>query len=812
MNAPSSTLSLGYTPEPGKRCVYDVPLALDANLSHTAGLDPRHAHARNEDHVYDMLRCIVGPMPFDQFMDQAMSKPHSRSSKSAVLSARNAFRSVPPAAREPEQIYQPLLDALNKRTRYKSRCPGMYFEDTARRSTHPRYPGFAKPHICCFTERNREAVQQLGRHSRSELGYAELIIQVTADPSRDPFVDPPADFTAEQRASFDFYSRRTDRTERKAIEEALGMHMGFVAEAFARQHRHAFYSIYLAGSRARLYRWDRAGCIVTEAFDIRENPERLCDFLWRFASTSDQARGHDTTVTNASPEQEIQFRDAIREHIRLQLGVEGEELEKALTQHYAPGRVAIMDVYAHRQPIVATGDVYRFLISRPVVSPVKLVGRCTWGYWAVGLVAPHIFFVKDTWRFKSDKGMEGDLLWYLNNREVRNVPVFAVHGDVPICVPRDESEAPLWQESVTAQWKRQPWVCRIARKTVSLHDQQRYRLVSDTVGYGLSTLQGTEELLHTTFDVFIAMRYALAKASLIHRDISVGNIILVRVPGERVRRGYLIDWEVSTKVNESGEAIHVGRTGTWLFTSWRILQKAESEIKHTFLDDVESLVHVVMYCALRYLPHGLDHNELLNVIASYFEEKIRVGDGPARGGETKLTNAFTLYIIRNVNFDSAPLEEWLGSMWRLQNPPRRIEGGAEYGPQWTGDHIEAFWSEFLKTYELERDNRVVNDITRPEREDYSNLSATQPTFPPRLGKRPAGASRSEDTAAPDTKRRRSMRLQGLAAAPALTTVATPTLDVGPRRSERLKAIQGHTQSGIGARIAPARKISRPCMS
>ncbi|KAI0629909.1 hypothetical protein C8Q77DRAFT_1064573 [Trametes polyzona] len=728
-------------------------------------------------------------MPFDQFMDQAMSQPYSRSSKSAVLSARNAFRSVPPAAREPEQIYQPLLDALNKRTKYKSRCPGMYFEDTARRSTHPRYPGFAKPHICCFIERNREAVQQLGRHSRSELGYAELIIQVTADPSLDPFVDPPADFTAEQRASFDFYSRRPNRTERKAIEEALGLYMGFVAEAFARQHRHAFYSIYLAGSRARLYRWDRAGCIVTEAFDIRENPERLCDFLWRFASTSDQARGHDTTVTNASPEQEIQFRDAIREHIRLQLGVEGEELEKALTQHYAPGRVAIMDVYAHRQPVVATGDVYRFLISRPVVSPVKLVGRCTWGYWAVGLVAPHIFFVKDTWRFKSDKGVEGDLLWYLNDRKVRNVPVFAVHGDVPIYVPRDESEG----ESCAAD---PPWVCRIAGKTVSLHDQQRYRLVSDTVGYGLSTLQGTEELLHATFDVFIAMRDALAKASLIHRDISVGNIILVRVPGERVRRGYLIDWEVSTKVNESGEAIHVGRTGTWLFTSWRILQKAESEIKHTFLDDVESLVHVVMYCALHYLPHGLDHNELLNVIASYFEEKIRVGDGPARGGETKLTNAFTLYIIRNVNFDSAALEQWLGSMWRLQNPPRHIEGGAEYGPQWTGDHIEAFWSEFLKTYELERDNRVVHNITRPEPADYSNLSATQPSLPPRLGKRPASGSPGEDPAPPDTKRRRSIRLQGHAAAPALSPPAA--LDVGPRRSQRLKAAQERIQPRTGA--------------
>ena len=58
----------------------------------------------------------------------------------------------------------------------------------------------------------------------------------------------------------------------------------------------------------------------------------------------------------------------------------------------------------------------------------------------------------------------------------------------------------------------------------------------------------------------IAMRDALAKGSRLHRDISVGNIILVAERDRTVRRGYLVDWETSSKVDDTGMACHVGRT------------------------------------------------------------------------------------------------------------------------------------------------------------------------------------------------------------------------------------------------------------
>lgn len=55
------------------------------------------------------------------------------------------------------------------------------------------------------------------------------------------------------------------------------------------------------------------------------------------------------------------------------------------------------------------------------------------------------------------------------------------------------------------------------------------------------------------------MRDARSKDSRIHRDISVGNIVLVKEPGQDIRRGYLIDWEASISVDAAGESMHPGR-------------------------------------------------------------------------------------------------------------------------------------------------------------------------------------------------------------------------------------------------------------
>ena len=55
------------------------------------------------------------------------------------------------------------------------------------------------------------------------------------------------------------------------------------------------------------------------------------------------------------------------------------------------------------------------------------------------------------------------------------------------------------------------------------------------------------------------MKDALAKDSRLHRDISIGNILLVKEPDSTTRRGYLIDWEASCRVDGTGNALEDGR-------------------------------------------------------------------------------------------------------------------------------------------------------------------------------------------------------------------------------------------------------------
>ncbi len=55
------------------------------------------------------------------------------------------------------------------------------------------------------------------------------------------------------------------------------------------------------------------------------------------------------------------------------------------------------------------------------------------------------------------------------------------------------------------------------------------------------------------------MKDALKLGSRLHRDISIGNIILVREKDRPIRRGYLIDWDASYSVDDSGVSMAPGR-------------------------------------------------------------------------------------------------------------------------------------------------------------------------------------------------------------------------------------------------------------
>ena len=319
--------------------------------------------------------------------------------------------------------------ALNRRNKYKSRCPGLKFDVTSTDDVALDKIGHMKPHLCCYTEGNLDTVRRSDRSSAVVLGHSELFVDIAPTPSRDFFIDPPVGADATSRASHEFLVGPSDTKELAIIQEAFGQHIAYVIEILARQPRTFLYTVSLAGSRARLLRWDRSGCIVTESFDIREQPDILCQFIWRFSQTTNAGRGHDMSISIARPGEEDTFRDIITRYVDSQL-TEGEDLNKAVTQHYQPGQVFAVTLLP-RGFNALDENLQRLLISRPVVTPLSLVGRGTWGYWAIDLKDKCVVFLKDTWRDKSSKEFEGDVLCRFFHKNVRNVPLVVWHGEVP---------------------------------------------------------------------------------------------------------------------------------------------------------------------------------------------------------------------------------------------------------------------------------------------------------------------------------------------------------------------------------------------
>ena len=119
------------------------------------------------------------------------------------------------------------------------------------------------------------------------------------------------------------------------------------------------------------------------------------------------------------------------------------------------------------------------------------------------------------------------------------------------------------------------------------------------------------------------------------------------------RRGFLIDWDhcvVLRLVNSQPGIRRVLRTvcfifliiwtrssstilqGTWQFLSARLVDAPHEE--HTAVDDRESALHVLMWCALRYLGNNLIPPLLLGKLA-VFDECVEVENFSSLGGGGK---------------------------------------------------------------------------------------------------------------------------------------------------------------------------------
>ncbi|KAH9928049.1 hypothetical protein B0H21DRAFT_762822 [Amylocystis lapponica] len=655
----------------------------------------------------EVLPAVLGPMPAQLFLDEFLPT----SSGAGTLSGLNPFRRILRTGSQ-SMLSGDGVNALNGRGLFAPVCPGFVFDDAA--VVPEDQSEVRKSYLYCYSEESLQRMKDSGHARDAHLGFAEFFIEVR-DAGQDIFIDPPRGAACSSHnflAGLDGFSIDSERTQEEA-QEILGRHVARVAETCSRQYRTHYFSIMLNGPLARLIRWDRAGAIVTEAFDVHEDPHLLYQFTQRYAYGPDEMRGLDTTIGPAQSDDEALFLTSITAHVKRQLGVEGEVAESAVLEHYKPGKVAAVTVNSGDDGAQTT----RLLISRPVLANSTLFSKATRGYWCVDS-AGHVVFLKDMWRHTKCFRVEGDVIEALHRAGVRNIPDVVQHGHVPR-FPSNQQDSRLddhteystltdLQDTLSDKFLDADWVCSDQRK---LRPHIHYRLVLGTVGYPLKRFTGTKELLHATFDAFEAMVGA-HEAGWLHRDISAGNILLVREGSTGVRRGYLIDWEMARGVDTN----QLDQLGTFQFKGHRLL--GEDRVTHTLADDMESMLWVVLYCSLLWLPvHELHPGARWNTIGEMFEARRVSPTGRVVGGHGKIANMRTRRFTNNVEFDNTQLQTWLTTVMDYHAPLETA--GPELRGKWDGPrHLLEFWRGFL-----ERESPAL-----PENERYVGFFVAPPSM------------------------------------------------------------------------------------
>ncbi|OSD00255.1 hypothetical protein PYCCODRAFT_1479342 [Trametes coccinea BRFM310] len=507
---------------------------------------------------------------------------------------------------------------------------------------------------------------------RTDWASVEVFIECKPDNSYDPYDETT-------KTGFPFADDRRN---------TLGQISTYASRVFEYQQLTHHFGVVLLGSWARLGRWDRSGVVFSSVFDYKQEPAKLARFFYRVAHASAEARGHDPTATRVVKGSEdykilqgwaAKAKAYAEDPSLAQKDYVGKQFVDSLNRARAWWRLRVVD---------DEHGVKEFLVGKPTFAAPGVIGRGTRGYIGLSISDPGTPFVylKDCWRVVHDRSeLEGDILSYLNAKGVKNIPTALYHGDVadqrtvsqdfctcaksgcaaevvvetgvqPMQGGNDvqntdgnhgesveaasaESGTPLQEKAVEgtgqratagaeAQTTQKKEVCR-------LKTHRHYRLVVREVGLPLKEFPCGRILVWSIRDAIIAHQDAYEKAKMMHRDISVGNILIIPSTGKDGKTSYqglLADWELSKRLDDyEKDARHPDRTGTWQFMSVRIQTHPETQVE--IADELESFLHVMIYCAIRYLPHTCEN--VGDFMYRYFDDGLRRGEAEYTCGACK---------------------------------------------------------------------------------------------------------------------------------------------------------------------------------
>uniref|UniRef100_A0A0W0FD64 Fungal-type protein kinase domain-containing protein n=1 Tax=Moniliophthora roreri TaxID=221103 RepID=A0A0W0FD64_MONRR len=245
-------------------------------------------------------------------------------------------------------------------------------------------------------------------------------------------------------------------------------------------------------------------------------------------------------------------------------------------------------------------------------------------------------YLKDTWRILSDTiQKEGDVYALLKEHNVPHVPDVIVSGNA----------IGDWQRTKTHEYVTPTF------QDAVLRNHQHYFIVFAQVGTPLKDFKNSFELVQATSHAIEAHKVAYEKAKILHRDISVGNILIMDGG-----QGLLIDWEFSKPLDSSAPRT-LERTGTWQFMSARLLSHKPGEVNHILADDLESFYHVLCWVTLMHGRHELSKEDAENQIARVYDGWNGVKASDVKGGSDKIVDLQKKWMAKQAKLVEGPLRD-----------------------------------------------------------------------------------------------------------------------------------------------------------
>ncbi|EED83810.1 predicted protein [Postia placenta Mad-698-R] len=403
--------------------------------------------------------------------------------------------------------------------------------------------------------------------------------------------------------------------QKEGAIESRGQLSDYAMRLMRSQPRQFCFMVVVAGCYARILRWDRAGAIVSEAFEFVEDPSIMVTFLYNYMTMTQEERGFDTSVV-AAPRHEID------EMIAWKVGmVEDGRLSDYHTERFKEAMETKWPIYKvtiPREDLISAAELGRkvnkagapkdssqsgsdipaedltLLIGRPLSMSNSPTGRSTIGYVAFDMRGKRLVFMRDSWPLDSPlRTTERTVYKDLWQKRVTNIARPISGGIV--------KNGDKIHRTITQKY----------RNTVHGNDTRariHFRLITDEVYEPLDNCKCSYELILVLSDAIKGKANIMVKRT----GPKVGQVV-----------GILIDWDLCKYKDQLNKgSSNPTHSGTWQFSSAMLLQYPMK--LRQVSDDLESFVHVLHWTILMWYKHSLSGSSI-ELLMSRLEVK-RLGD------------------------------------------------------------------------------------------------------------------------------------------------------------------------------------------